>query len=110
MPLGALPVASIPEQPGVLQVRAPELLAYPRGKSAMVLYAATPAGTTLRAFVATGAGGRLERARAAGGALVRFATAADPGLALELLVRRFVERFGAPPVADAPAPVPSDPI
>ena len=37
-PWRALPATSPPRKPGLLQARVPELVVYPRGKSAMVYY------------------------------------------------------------------------
>lgn len=94
-----------PDAPGVLETRADAVLDYPRGRSAMVLYAATPAGLGLRAFLGGADGaGAIDRARAAGARWIRFGEAADPAAACARLVDRFVERFGAPPRANLHAP------
>ena len=93
--------ASAPEGPGVLQTRADDLLAYPQGQSAMVLYAHCPSDTSLRSFI-TGLGATdLRRAAEAGARWIRFAETSDPEVAFERLLDHFVERFGAPPVANA---------
>lgn len=96
--IDAAPAA--PEAPGVLQARAVSLLEYPKGKSAMVLYAASPLGESLRGFL-TGTGGMLlRRAEAAGARWIRFAETADPDATCGRLLSRFSERFGAAPVAN----------
>jgi len=94
-------VAEAPAQPGVLQVRAETLLSFPRGKSAMVLYAATATDEPLVAFVAGRGAPLLACAAACGGCLVRFADAALPEAELERLLQQFTERFSAPPPANA---------
>ena len=66
----------------------------------MIYYGASRPDDTLSAFV-TGAGaGALDHARSLGASLVRFGATAAPGAELDRLLRRFVERFGAPPVAN----------
>src|SRR5712692_5822401 len=86
-------VAEAPERPGVLQVRAEDLLSFPHGKSAMLLYTATAADEPLAAFVAGRGAPLLARAAAYGGRLVRFAEAALPEAELERLLRQFTLRF-----------------
>jgi hypothetical protein len=94
-------LAAAPSRPGLLQLRADALLAFPRGKSAMVLYAATKVDETLVEFVEGRGGPRLARAAACGACLVRFAEAALPEVELERLLQRFTDRFGASPPANA---------
>jgi len=76
---------------------------YRSGRSAMVLYACTEAGETLRGYVA-GRGARdLERSIHAGARWLRFAPTTPPKLVLERLLEGFVERFGSPPISNAGA-------
>jgi phosphoribosylformylglycinamidine cyclo-ligase len=96
--------ALAPEQPGVLQARGDALLELPRGKSAMVLYAASAPGQSLRAFVAGPGAPLLATAASLGARWVRFADASAPEAQLARLLRLFEERFGAPPRAHAPTP------
>jgi hypothetical protein len=92
--------ASAPEGAGVLQTRADGLVAYPQGRSAMIYYAHCPSGSSLRGFV-TGLGADdLVRASAAGARWIRFAETSEPETDFERLLDHFVERFGAPPVAN----------
>jgi hypothetical protein len=96
-----LDAAAVPDAPGVLQARADGVITYPRGKSAMLLYAASDPGESLRAFVAGRGAGGLARAAAGGARWVRFAAASDPAAALATLLARFVDRFGTNPAANA---------
>jgi hypothetical protein len=74
---------------------------YETGRSAMVLYACSPPGETLRAFL-TGRGAReLRRAVAAGARWIRFAEVPEPETELDRLLKGFVERFGSPPISNA---------
>lgn len=92
---------SAPEGPGVLQTRSDDLLAYPQGRSAMVYYAHCPSDGSLRGFI-TGIGAiDLLRATEAGARWIRFAETSEPETDFERLLDHFVERFGAPPVANA---------
>jgi hypothetical protein len=92
--------ASAPEGPGVLQTRAEDLVAYPQGRSAMIYYAHCPSGSSLRGFI-TGIGATdLLRASEAGARWIRFAETSEPETDFERLLDHFVERFGAPPVAN----------
>jgi hypothetical protein len=76
---------------------------YRSGRSAMVLYACTEAGETLRRYV-SGRGARdLERSVHAGARWIRFAQTPTPKLELERLLEGFVERFGSPPISNAGA-------
>lgn len=90
-----------PDEPGVLQARAEVLLDFPSGRSAMVLYAATPPDEALR----TSVGGRLStalaRAAELGARYVRFGQSPAPDSDLLRLLRDFEERFGAPPPGNA---------
>jgi hypothetical protein len=94
-------VAEAPEGAGVLQTRADSVLAYPSGRSAMVYYAHCPSGGSLRGFVSGLGAGDLQRASDAGARWIRFAETSDPETDFERLLDHFVERFGAPPVANA---------
>ena len=91
-PWSRLDAASLPAGPGVLQVRREHgLVEYPRGKSAMVHYAAVE---DLRAAALA-----LAAANPDAVWLVRCnrEPVADPRAAAERLIAEFSERFGAPP-------------
>jgi hypothetical protein len=81
----------------VVQARAEQLRAYPKGRSAMVFYAATEANESLAAWTAGRGAVLLAQAACTGATLVRFADTVDPPRALALLLARFVERFGLYP-------------
>ena len=87
--------AHAPVAPGVLQVRVAHghLLDYPRGKSAMVHYAAA---ADLRAAAVA-----LAHAHADAGWLCRHTEGdvTDPAALAADLVRAFTARFGCPPAA-----------
>jgi hypothetical protein len=89
-----------PDAPGVLQMRADDLLDYPRGKSAMVLYAHSASEGSLRNFVGGPGATDVGRATGLGGRWIRFAETSDPEDDFERLLDHFVERFGAPPVGN----------
>lgn len=94
--------AAAPDWPGLLQARAEALVPYPRGKSAMVLYAACGPDETLRRYVCASAGlAALRRANAHGARWVRFGQTATPERDLSRLAGQFQERFGAPPLGNA---------
>jgi hypothetical protein len=94
--------ALAPPAPGLLQTRAADLLAFPRGKSAMVLYAAAPPGQTLAGFLGTEAGAALLAAAGRRGAcFVRYALAERAGDQLARLLADFERRFGARPPGNA---------
>jgi hypothetical protein len=99
LPVDETPVAA-PDLPGVLQARAATLLPYPRGKSAMVLYARCRPDETLRRYLDGRGSGALDRAVTAGARYVRFATSQMPDLEFDRLLRRFVDRFGGVPAAN----------
>jgi hypothetical protein len=92
-----------PESAGVLQARAEGIMDYATGRSAMVLYACSPPGETLRGFVGGRGARQLRRAEAAGARWIRFAEAPDPSGELERLLRTFQERFGSLPINNAGA-------
>ena len=94
--------AAAPAHPGLWQVRGEGLRVFPLGKSAMVHYGASAQGESLARHLAQGGRADLEAAAARGGCFVRFAPSDRPQADLERLVRRFVERFGAPPSAELP--------
>jgi hypothetical protein len=100
VPIGSA-VESAPEGPGVLQTRADDLLAYPQGQSAMVYYAHCPSDGSLRQFLSGIGAADLRRAAEAGARWIRFAETSEPETDFERLLDHFVERFGAPPVANA---------
>ncbi len=86
--------AHAPAAPGVFQVRAPELLDYPRGKTAMVHY---ERASDVRAAVDA-----FARAHAGRGWLCRHLEDV-PEAFYAKLVRDFEQRFGCAPT---PSPVP----
>lgn len=104
-PFAEAPQAA-PDAPGLLQARADALLRYPRGKSAMVLYAGCKAHETLRRYICDGGAALLDRAAATGARWVRFGETPRPEHELDRLNRQFLDRFGAPPAGNA-APSPS---
>ena|SRR6185436_8614654 len=91
-----LAAATVPRRRGVLQARvAGELIAYPRGKSAMVYY---DADEDLSAALA-----RLGAAVPPGAdVLVRYGECDDPAAELARKLDEFTRRFGAPPVWSKP--------
>jgi hypothetical protein len=89
-----------PDGPGVLQTRADDLLDYPRGKSAMVLYAHSASEGSLRGYLSGTGTTDLGKAARAGGRWIRFAETSEPEADFERLLDHFVERFGAPPLAN----------
>ena len=90
-----------PEAAGVLQTRAEGVMDYRSGRSAMVLYACTDAGETLRGFVGGRGSRELDRAISAGARWIRFAPTPNPRRELDRLLEGFVERFGSPPISNA---------
>jgi hypothetical protein len=74
---------------------------YETGRSAMVYYACSPPGETLRGFVGGRGARQLRRAVAAGARWIRFAEVPDPTDELDRLLRGFIERFGSPPISNA---------
>ena len=90
-----------PEAAGVLQTRAEGALDYRTGRSAMILYACSGPGETLRGFVAGRGARELARAVTAGARWIRFAEVDTPKDELERLLRLFVERFGSPPISNS---------
>ena len=89
-----------PATPGVLQARGDAVIELPKGKSAMLLYAASDDGASLQSFVRGAGAAVLERARAQGARHVRFGPTPAPQAELARLLERFDERFGAPPPAN----------
>ena len=101
-----------PETPGVLQVRSDALEAYPRGRSAMLLYAHSGAdlALTLRRYLAApheATAADLARAVEHGARWIRFGTSTTPEADCARLLGQFTERFGAPPVANQASPPPA---
>lgn len=92
-------LAVAPEGPGLYQIRVRDgLLAFPRGRSAMVAYGGgEDVAASLRAFLQSEA---AQQVRPLGPLLCRF-SAPDPGRSaaecLAALLSRFVAQFGAPP-------------
>ena len=70
----------------------------------MVLYASSSGDETLRAFVGARGAPLLAAAAGLGARWVRFAEATAPEDQLARLLRRFEERFGAPPPANGSTP------
>jgi hypothetical protein len=91
---------SAPDGPGVLQIRADDLLQYPRGKSAMVLYAHSASEGSMRGYLGNTGAADLGLAARAGARWIRFAETSEPEDDFERLLDHFVERFGAPPVGN----------
>jgi hypothetical protein len=89
-----------PDTPGLLQARADTLVSYPRGRSAMVLYAHSRADETLRIYVAGRGAPVVGHASSAGARWIRFGSAAAPEMEFDRLMRQFVDRFGARPKAN----------
>ena len=96
--------ATAPPVPGVLQIRGDALIDLPRGKSAMILYAASQTDEPLDRFVTGPGAALLARAAGEGARYVRFAPAARPQHELLRLLANFDERFGALPPANRTAP------
>jgi len=90
-----------PEAAGVLQTRAEGVMDYRSGRSAMILYACSDAGETLRGFVAGRGARELDRAISAGARWIRFAPTENPRVELDRLLEGFVERFGSPPISNS---------
>ncbi|MBC8133935.1 MAG: hypothetical protein H7X95_13200 [Deltaproteobacteria bacterium] len=93
-------LAAAPELPGVLQARADALCAYPKGRTAMLLYARCRPQETLRRYVATRGAAPLSRAAKLGARWIRFGTSPRPEVEFERLLGRFSERFGANPTGN----------
>jgi hypothetical protein len=85
----------------VLQARAEGVMDYETGRSAMVFYACSAPGETLRGFVGGRGARQLRRAMASGARWIRFAEAPEPTDELDRLLKGFVERFGSPPINNA---------
>jgi hypothetical protein len=98
-PLVEAPDAA-PVGPGVLQARGEALLDFPRGKSAMVLYAASAPDEGLQSYLRGRGAARLATAGQLGACWVRFGGSTRPAEELERLLRLFVERFGAAPAGN----------
>jgi hypothetical protein len=95
--------AVAPDASGVLQTRAEGIMDYRAGRSAMVMYACSGPGETLRGYVA-GRGARdLQRAVAAGARWIRVGETADAQAELDRHLRSFVERFGSLPIGNTGA-------
>jgi hypothetical protein len=94
--------AAAPDAAGVLQTRAEGVMDYRAGRSAMVLYACSGPEETLRGYVAGRGARELARAVSAGARWIRFAEAPNPKDELDRLLRVFTDRFGSPPISNAP--------
>ena len=95
---------SAPETSGVLQTRAEKVMDYKSGISAMVFYACTEPGETLREYVNGRGIGQIQRAEADGASLIRYAEVSEPMRELNRLLKRFNERFGSLPIGNGTAP------
>ena len=93
--------SAAPEAAGVLQTRAEGVMDYRSGRSAMILYACSDEGETLRGFVAGRGARELDRAISAGARWIRFAQTDNPRVELDRLLEGFVERFGSPPISNS---------
>ena len=102
-PLDDAPAVA-PESAGLLQARADALVAYPKGKSAMVLYARSSAPETLRQYVSGRGAAALGRAAGIGARWIRFGESQNAEGEFARVMRRFQERFGARPAANAGVP------
>jgi len=91
-----------PAAPGILQIRAASVMAYPQGRSAMVFYDAAAPHTLAEHVAASPGRAGLDRARAQGGTYVRFAPTGPEAAARELqrLLHDFGARFGRWPIAN----------
>jgi len=89
-----------PEASGVLQIRAERIMNYESGLSAMVLYACSVPGETLRQFVAVRGARQLCQAIADGACWIRFAEVPEPMTELDRLLKGFVNRFGSLPISN----------
>ena len=103
-----------PEAAGVLQTRAEGVMDYRSGRSAMVLYACSDAGETLRGFVAGRGARELDRAISAGARWIRFAADARTRAASWTACSRAssnasARRPSATPAQRPPAPPPTTP-
>jgi hypothetical protein len=87
-----------------MQARAGTLVAYPRGRSAMVLYARCRPDETLRRYMNGRGVPAVRRAAAAGARFIRFGVSAVPDTEFRRLLGRFVDRFGSPPAANVDVP------
>lgn len=92
--------ARAPDAAGVLQTRTEEVMDYRTGRSAMVLYACSPPGETLRGFVGAAGAARVQEASRAGARWIRFAETDAPDAEMRRLLGLFVERFGGPPIGN----------
>ncbi len=91
---------SAPETSGVLQARAEKVIDYKSGISAMVFYACTQPGETLREFVNGRGNSQIQRAESVGACYIRYAEVAEPTRELDRLLERFSQRFGSPPIGN----------
>jgi hypothetical protein len=94
-------VQHAPEQPGVLQVRAEDLLDYPTGRSAMLFYDHTAPDVSLRAHLTGPGAAALRKAEAVGARWIRFAETVEPKLECQRLLANFIERFGSAPLRNS---------
>lgn len=95
-------LTAAPDWPGLLQARAEAPVPYPRGKSAMVLYAACRSDETLRRYVRAAVGDAVvRRATVHGARWIRFGQTAAPERELSRLTSQFQQRFGALPAGNA---------
>jgi hypothetical protein len=86
--------------PGVVQMRAEAIFAYPRGQSAMVYYTCSPSTESLYGFMSRCGHEFLSHAETQGAHLIRYGEALRPQHELDRLLKSFETRFGSPPVGN----------
>ena len=93
-----------PDCSGVVQMRAEGILDYKLGRSAMVFYACSAPGETLRAYVDGPGAALIQQAQEQGACWIRFGESLDAARDLSRLLKRFAERFGTPPLGNTSQP------
>jgi hypothetical protein len=73
---------------------------YEKGLSAMVFYACSAPGETLRKFVFGRGARQLRQAIADGACWIRFAEVPEPMTELDRLLKGFAKRFGSLPISN----------
>jgi hypothetical protein len=91
----------VPDVPGVVQLRAPSILRYPKGQSAMIHYACSPDHEPLSRFMSRQGRDILAHAARHGATLVRYGESEQPARDLARLLGNFTTRFGSPPLGNA---------
>ena len=92
--------ANAPDAPGLFQVRSEALQIYPLGRSAMLFYGHSRPDETVREYVDRRGAPALDRSVSVDARFIRFASSPTPGAECVRLLRRFIDRFGAPPSAN----------